>query len=60
MQAKDMAQQQLREKVNSLNCIMCCVVTRGLQEEQLRSSEADLRDTLQQTKVIGNNINTLL
>ena len=32
MQAKDralaVAQQQLREKVNSVNFIMCCVVTR--------------------------------
>ena len=60
MQAKDRelawAQQQLRQKVNSVNYI-ACVVTRGppvtvLQEEQLRSSEALVADLrLQLTKV---------
>ena len=54
MQAKDreraQAQQQLREKVSTEWCSVC-VVTRGLQEEQLRSSEAlvaDFQKTLHQ------------
>ena len=50
MQAKDRAQQQLRQKVNSVNCTMCHV-TRGSPEEQLRSSEAvvaDFQKALQQ------------